>query len=236
MSNQLNIWVEEWFQQLEKAARHLPGDEREKLHQELRQHLESLAADKIGAGQRAEEAYILSLGQMGNPGRIGRKVYLVWKQAQGGFRAEVGVVFFVLLINFMLLTFRSFCFGLWTHAHGWQSISGTLYFLISFGIAVVVGFVVGTLFPFQALIASLYGMTLVWALEVIKMISLTPYILGGASEQVKVLIDAAIWTFVWIILAVITAYLASVTKRGWYKPTLADFKLTLPRRWAQAGR
>lgn len=41
MSNQLNIRVEEWFQQLEKAARHLPGDEREKLHQELRQHLEN---------------------------------------------------------------------------------------------------------------------------------------------------------------------------------------------------
>lgn len=32
-----------------------------------------------------------------------------------------------------------------------------------------------------------------------------------------------------------SAYLASVTKRGWYKPTLEDFKLTLPKRRRQAG-
>ncbi len=32
------------------------------------------------------------------------------------------------------------------------------------------------------------------------------------------------------------AYLISVTKRGWYKPALTDFKLTLPRRWVRVGR
>jgi len=72
-----NTRVEEWFQQLEKAARYLPGDEREKLHQELRQHLESIVADNINAGQSAEEAWAVALGQLGNPGQIGRKVYLV---------------------------------------------------------------------------------------------------------------------------------------------------------------
>jgi len=236
MFSQLNIRVEEWFQQLEKAAQHLPGEEREKLHYELRQHLESLAAEKIGAGQSAEEAYILSLGQMGNPGQIGRKVYLVWKQAQGGFRAEMGAIFFVLCLYFALVTVRSFSFGLWTHTHGWQSISETIYFVIYFGIAIVIGFVVGTLFPFQAQKASLYGTSLACVSPAIKLVSLIPYIPGGASVQTKVLIGSAIWTLTWIILAVITAYLASVTKRGWYKPTLADFKLTLPRRWARVSR
>jgi len=231
-----NTRVEEWFQQLEKAARYLPGDEREKLHQELRQHLESIVADNINAGQSAEEAWAVALGQLGNPGQIGRKVYLVWKQARGGFRAEIGAILFVLCLNFALVTFRSFCFGLWTHAHGWQSISGITYFLISFGIAVVVGFASGTLFPVQALKSAFYGTTLICTWAVIKLIPLVPYIPGGASEQGKVLISAAICIFIWIILAVIAAYLASVTKRGWYKPTLGDFKLTLPRRWVWISR
>ena len=38
MFSPLNIRVEEWFRRLKKALWRLPGNEREKLHQELRQH------------------------------------------------------------------------------------------------------------------------------------------------------------------------------------------------------
>ena len=41
---------------------------------------------------------------------------------------------------------------------------------------------------------------------------------------------------VWLLAQTVIAYLASVTRRGWYTPSLADFKLTLPRRRPQISR
>jgi len=41
---------------------------------------------------------------------------------------------------------------------------------------------------------------------------------------------------VWVLGQTVVAYLASVTKRGWYRSSLADFKLTLPRKRIQISR
>jgi len=43
-------------------------------------------------------------------------------------------------------------------------------------------------------------------------------------------------TLVWALSQTAIAYLASVSKRGWYKPTLADFKLALPRKQRKLSR
>ena len=40
----------------------------------------------------------------------------------------------------------------------------------------------------------------------------------------------------WMAGHLTVAYLVSATKRGWYRPTLADFKLTMPRRRPQISR
>ena len=50
MFSPLNIRVEEWFRRLKKALWRLPGNEREKMHQELRQHLESLVVQTYSGG------------------------------------------------------------------------------------------------------------------------------------------------------------------------------------------
>ena len=48
--------VEHWFQRLNAPLKRLPAEERTQIHQEVRQHLEALAAANEELGSSPEEA------------------------------------------------------------------------------------------------------------------------------------------------------------------------------------
>ena len=96
------------------------------------------------------------------------------------------------------------------------------------------GLVIGLQYPLQALKATFYGVSLIymwtWATWLLR-VAQAPI---EQVMQVTLFIGAAaLYAALWIAISVGAAYLASVTKRGWYRPSLADFKLTLPRKRRQ---
>ena len=58
--------------------------------------------------------------------------------------------------------------------------------------------------------------------------------LSDGNNFAFVLFDMIMFFLPQIIWSLIIAYLASVTRRGWYRPSLADFKLSLPQKKARA--
>ena len=63
--------VDEWFQRFSGALKRLPAAERADLHQEVRQHLESLVAANEELGSSPQEAWQLAMAQFGDPAKIG---------------------------------------------------------------------------------------------------------------------------------------------------------------------
>ena len=229
--------VNDWFRRFDAASRHLPAGERAAQREEIQQHLEGLVAAKTAQGQPTEAAWEAALKQFGDPAQIGRKMYQEWRLGHSWLRSDLAAVFCAISISFVLMTLYSFLLHLWVHSHGWQSVPWAVRLSLSFGVATTVGLVIGTQYPLQALKATLYGMSLAYVWTWTRCILQMVHVPMEQVMQVMLLIgDAALYATLWVALAVSAAYLASVTKRGWYKPTLADFKLTLPRRRPQISR
>ena len=90
------------------------------------------------------------------------------------------------------------------------------------------------MYPREALMGAFYAPLV--ALILPTLIALAAAISQGASYQYLVILVSCVVVFSgWLLLTCGAAYLASVTKRGWYKPTLDNFKLTLTRRRKIAG-
>lgn len=69
-----NEAAEAWFKRLNAPLKRLPAEERAELHQEVRQHLESLAKANEELGSSPEEAWEHALTQFGDPGKFGRQM------------------------------------------------------------------------------------------------------------------------------------------------------------------
>ncbi len=76
-----NEALDQWFQRLNAPLKRLPPQERAELHQEVRQHLESLVAANEELGSSPQEAWELAMTQFGDPARIGRR--LAWESGGG---------------------------------------------------------------------------------------------------------------------------------------------------------
>ena len=70
--------LDHFFQRLNRPLKRLPQPLRAELHQELRQHLDALAAAHEELGSPPEEAFQHALRQFGDPGRVGRKLWWEW--------------------------------------------------------------------------------------------------------------------------------------------------------------
>ena len=208
--------IADWFNRLDAAWRRLPEAERTRQREEVQQHLESLVAAKVAEGQTSEEAWSVALAQFGDPTQIGRKLYREWKQSKVGFRAEMSAILFALELQVLIRLFFVL-FGLMM-VIGIPPIVCVLLYLACFPLACVF---VGRRYPMQAIKGVFYAGLLcsLW--------------MGVEYQTSPVRFLAS--TFIVVSFQVLIAYLASVTKRGWYKPTLADFKLTLPA-WRQISR
>ena len=209
--------ITNWFNRLDAAWRRLPEAERTRQREEVRQHLEALAAAKITQGQMPEFAWAAALVQFGDPTRIGRKLYREWKQSKVGFRAEMSAILYGLALILLLGFVETIPLFLWQ----WAFYGGTF----------VVYIAVGRRYPLQAIKGAFY----------VTILCNTWNLLGSAlaaavhMEIPQLSITAfhpvyLLAIFISLFFHPSLAYFASVTKRGWYRPTLADFKLTLPTR------
>ncbi len=222
--------VADWFRRFDVAARHLPAEDRVAQHEELRQHLDALAAANVALGQSPEAAQQNALTRLGDPSQIGRKLDREWQKSCTGFRADMRAIGFGFGLHIVVLLVTKLMNPLW---------QGTVYsywmmLILVCSMAVLSNTVIGWMYPRQAIKASTYTYLFALLISWILLIASNPQLLDSDNRHY-------IWTGIaynlfktpwWIIGNVAIAYLASVTRRGWYRPTLADFKVGLPRRRA----
>lgn len=237
MSSPLNDpQVEQWLQRFDTPLKRLPVADRLELHSEVRQHLDALVAANEELGNSPGAAWAAALRQFGDPTQIGLKMYKEWQQDRAANSSIAAVGFGTLLhlsctaavlINFQCSNHNSFD---WLNS------------LLTFTSLLLINAIIGWGYPYQALRAVLYGdlfsafASLLFVLPVMLHPHTEHY---GHSDVVMMSASASaiLLRVAWSVLrACSVAYLASVTKRGWYKPSLADFKLTLPRDRRQTSR
>ncbi len=221
---------EDWFQRLNAPLKRLPAEERAGLHSEITQHLDQLAAANIELGSSPEEAWSLALTQFGDPTKIGRQLAWEWWRSRGSIRPDMAAVLYGLgahvVLTFMLLP-ATFLVMKPLHL---DTTMGTLvhseYWLV---VPLLTGAVIGRRFPKQAITAAFY-MAFTWPL--LPMVLITTLLMAQTSPAD--LFAVFLWLPAWLTLGCGAAYFASVTRRGWYRPSLADFTLSLPQKKARA--
>jgi hypothetical protein len=228
--------VDQWFQRFNAPLRRLPAAERAELHQEVRQHLDALAAANEELGSTPEEAWELALMQFGDPAQIGRKMYQEWQQSRvahsGGAAVGFGVLLHLSWTAAMLAALQ--CCG--PSFFAWPNS------LLSFVSLLLINGVVGWKYPYQALKGALYA-NLFSAF--VNFLCLLPKMLhphteyfGGVGMTVSLSASSILIGVPYSALrACSVAYLASVCKRRqWYLPRLADFTLRLPHKQRKLSR
>lgn len=230
-----NEELDHWFQRLNRPLKRLPADERRELHAEVRQHLEALAAANEELGSTPEEAWEYALTQFGDPGKFGRRMAWEWRRGRGwvspdmaavlcgvGVHAAASVGLVALYCVVCLAQYFSGA-SLLGGCADWLMPAG--YFV---GVPALTGFVLGRKYPKRALTGAFYAAL---ALPVLALLTAS---IASALQS-----PAEMWTNVVEVAAVCAelllvtcgaAYLASArARREWYRPTLTNFKLALPR-------
>ena len=228
--------VNDWFRRFDAASRHLPAEERAAQRQEIQQHLEGLVAAKVAQGQSAETAWKAALVQFGDPTQIGRKMRQEWQQGRTGFRADMKAILFGLglqvLRRFIVLLLFFFWFNsLYAHGRVLAGIALVVQSVLDYGGSVFIYAAIGRKYPFQAIKGAFYT-SAAWSLW-----SWMLFVIAVSNPHNALIHPLPVWFIhslllipMWLVSHVAIAYLASATGRGWYKPSLADFKLALPHR------
>ena len=241
--------VNDWFRRLDAAWRRLPAEERISQREEIQQHLEALVAAKAAQGQPTEVAWDSALMQFGDPTQIGRKICQEWQQSRTGFRADIRAIMFgaslTLVSRLVLQLLWAFWFdklynennGLYTHGHGLVGLALVVSRVVGYGGSALIPLAIGRKYPSQAIKSAFYPYVLwdLWTLGPLA-VSLTRQT-GPVDHSQWTLLTYIISSMpLWTAGHLTLAYLASVTRRGWYRPSLDDFKLTLPRKRPQTSR
>ncbi len=236
--------VADWFRRLDAAWKRMPADEQTRQREEVRQHLESLATSNTAQGQPLDAAWSAALAQFGNPSQIGRKIYREWCQSRTGFRPDMRAILFGLglwALNYCLvqLLFALPLIALYfTGSQQYLHWNRTIIFDVVlqsfyFGGAFLIYGLIGHKYPLQAIKAALFTFVLSY---LFAWVPVTAYFLSNHAHPSLGMVTRGLPLLPLRLAGVMMlAYLASVTKRGWYKPALDDFKLTLPKR-PQASR
>jgi len=225
--------VNDWFRRLDAAWRRMPADERTRQRDEVQQHLEGLVAAKVAQGQSVEAAWNAALKQFGEPTQIGRKMYQEWRRNRAGFHADARAVLFGVRLNVLVgFVIQNIC---------WQGFMPIPWFiliglLLLSGAGVLTYVPIGRKYPFQAIKSAFYTTILsdLWCI----IGSVIAYKVHFGIPQLSVMpgnLTSFLLMPTGLIFYVAVAYFASVTKRGWYRPSWADFKITLPSRRRQVN-
>ena len=234
--------VNDWFRRLDAAWKRMPAEERTRQREEVQQHLEGLVAAKVAQGQTTEDAWNASLRQFGDPTQIGRKMYQEWRQSKTGFRADTAAVLFGLSLCLLqwIAVEISWVFGLGTvsNSRNVGTVNDVLrvYFYSS---TVLLYVAIGQKYPLLAIRAALYTSIVSYLWNWAYLAFALPRVSSGSTHITWVSLahsfaHSLLWMPLLIVGHITIAYLASVTKRGWYRP-IWDDKLTLPSRRRQVG-
>ena len=239
MSSPLNDpQVEQWFQRFSAPLKRLPAAERAELHQEVRQHLDALAAANEELGSSPEEARQLALTQFGDPRVIGARLFQECQESRNGSRLGwsaigLGVLLYLGCIMIHMLP-------IYFHARPYGILPSTV---LDYGYAALMSFAIGWKYPFHATRGTLYALLFwrtVFLCRILSLMLIPHYETNGGHTSHTILsLNIVNWISPGLLGILINggaAYLASVTKRGWYKPALADFKIVLPRRQRKLSR
>lgn len=224
--------AQEWFRRFEASLRRLPMEERLRQREEVQQHLEGLMAAQEALGQSPEAAWKAALAQFGDPTQIGRKLCQEWQQGRTGFRADMKAIFYglgLLLLVRVIFTVIVNAQIYWLSPHVANAPLDVNNRWLNGGTGLVIYGLVGLKYPYQAIKGAFYA-----NLIMITFGNLVNFGLIAAHHEIvtpppRIVALVLVFVPVWIFAHTIAAYLASITKRGWYRPSLADFKLTLPR-------
>lgn len=235
--------IEDWFQRLNAPLKRLPADERTQLHLEVRQHLDALAAANAELGSSPDEARRFALEQFGDPSRFGKKMVQEWQAGKGGFRADLTAVLLGagLQIIGMGVVYTLDC--LWEgvfynpgdkvyhHVQASYAVVTLVSNILLYGTVVGVSTLMGRKHPYKALKSAFYAFVPYIALAAWALWMRVVAPSDTDTNLVQKLTDVASFLMLTATASIPSAYFASVTKRGWYRPTWEDFKITLPRRW-----
>ena len=218
-----NPEMEQWFQRFNAPLKRLPVDERSELHLEVRQHLEALAAANEELGSSSAEAANLALKQFGDPHKIGRRLFQEWQHSRDWSPDSRRSIWFGVGQHLMVTLLVGMPVALWAQYPGLLGMlnkenppSWDVFFAIVS--AVIVNTAIGCKYPFQAIKGALYA-GLFWRL--IFLVWVFPLLSPSQSAGL------AGFLLLCSTLDCAVSYFASVTKRGWYRPLRADFKLPL---------
>lgn len=211
----------DWFRRFDAATRHLPAEDRAAQQEELHQHLDALIAANVALGQSADAAQQNALTRLGNPAKIGRKLNHEWQQSRTGFKTDMRAI--GLGLGLQLLRLCALNFSL-------RVLDYTLLtaMILYFGGNLLIDLAIGLLCPFQAIKARFYSGVL-WDLSVASSAVYALTQQGHPSPPAAMFVLVMPWS---IVPNTVLAYLASATRRGWYRPSLADFNVSLPHRQA----
>ena len=235
--------VEQWFQRLNAPLKRLPAEEHAALHQEVRQHLEALAAANEELGSSPEEAWEHALEQFGEPNKLGKHMAWEWRRKQGFLGPQTAAVLYGIAacsvsmialagINWLVMALPYYTMNIILVSNPLPVLPCGLLG-IPLGIPIVTGAAVGWKYPRRALKGAFYAACLWPGLpaSTVFLACLRPCLVGSARITDWPFFVCACLAFpAWFSLTCGAAYLASATKRGWYKPTWEDFKLTWPKR------
>ena len=220
-----NEEVEAYFNRLNAELKKMPPEDRAEMHQEIRQHLEALAAAHEELGATPREAAEAALRQFGDPIKIGRRLFREWKQSlPRASRGELSVILCVLMVHFSAISLMLFG-GMqmtmpiyWRLFNHWVPIQ--LNFWVPFLAApLLAGTVAGVLFPRRAVKASFIGHLFVPALLFIpELLSNGSGVMAGHSVGIDTAVyvpDIGIasgfslyWegSFIWLLLGCVSAF------------------------------
>ena len=228
-----NEALDQWFQRFNAPLKRLPAEERAELHQEVRQHLESLVAANEELGSPPQEAWEHALMQFGDPARIGRRLAWEWRRGRGWVSPDMTAVLYGLGAHVVIASALIFCTVLVMTVFQLYDNSGTT-FIVEYlvGVPTLVGAAIGRRFPDRALTGAFHA-AVAWPL--------LPLMVACAVSMTRLnipdLLSVMLWPAAWLTLGCGAAYVASARqRRQWYRPTLADFALRLPRRQAEPFR
>ncbi|MGI4790903.1 MAG: permease prefix domain 1-containing protein [Janthinobacterium lividum] len=237
-----NDSLDNWFQRLNAPLKRLPAEERTQLHQEVRQHLEALAAANEELGSAPEKAWEQALIQFGEPTKFGKRMVWEWRCKHGFLSPQVGAILYgiavcsasmvaLAIVNWLVVAVP-YWVTYWVMNIILNSNPSPLLPCGLLGIPVVTGAVIGLKYPREALKGAFYAACIWPGLPALALFScmLQPCLISPVQIYWPNFLLACFAFPVWLTLTCGAAYLASVMKRGWYRPTWDDFKLTLPKR------
>lgn len=145
--------VERFYLRLNEPLRRMPAPERAELHQELRQHLETLAAAHLELDASPEEAIEAALRSFGDPAIVGRKLMREWRlKNRDPFWVTVGAIG----ASQFALNALLFCLIVSSNNHRWlvDIHFSQMFNLASFLIPVLGGIMAGFRLPERAFSAA----------------------------------------------------------------------------------